>query len=67
MIPAPPEPGTDLAARLAEVSGRSYDILHTSGIGGYLIPSEPPHLGAPGHARTLGRRGGQAAGAADDH
>jgi hypothetical protein len=39
VIPSPPEPGVDPAARLAEVSGRSYDILHTSGIGGYLIPS----------------------------
>lgn len=40
VIPTPPEPGTDVQARLAEVSGRIYDILHTSGIGGYLIPTE---------------------------
>ena len=40
VIPAPPEPGTDPAARLAEVSGRVYDMLHSSGIGGYLIPDE---------------------------
>lgn len=38
VIPAPPEPGTQAAARLAEVSGRVYDLLHTSGVGGYLIP-----------------------------
>ncbi|WP_420078691.1 hypothetical protein ACN6AT_05380 [Streptomyces sp. JL4002] len=40
VIPAPPEPGADPAARLAEVSGRIYDMLHSSGIGGYLIPDE---------------------------
>ncbi|MFN8025018.1 MAG: hypothetical protein U0W40_01280 [Acidimicrobiia bacterium] len=40
VLPAPPEPGTDSAARLAEVSGRVYDMLHSSGIGGYLIPDE---------------------------
>ena len=40
VIPTPPGPSGDPAARLAEVSGRSYDMLHTSGIGGYLIPSE---------------------------
>ena len=40
VIPAPPEQGADLAARLAEVSGRVYDMLHTTGIGGYLIPDE---------------------------
>ena len=40
VIPAPPEPGTDRAARLEEVSGRVYDMLHSSGIGGYLIPDE---------------------------
>ena len=39
-IPAAPEPGTSSAARLSEVSGRVYDMLHSSGIGGYLIPSE---------------------------
>ena len=40
VIPAPPEQAADLAARLAEVSGRVYDMLHTTGIGGYLIPDE---------------------------
>lgn len=40
VIPAPPQPGTDAAARLAEVSGRIFDLLHTSGVGGYLIPDE---------------------------
>jgi len=40
VIPAPPEAGADPDARLAEVSGRVYDMLHTSGIGGYLIPDE---------------------------
>ncbi|MEV0986001.1 hypothetical protein [Streptomyces sp. NPDC049949] len=40
VVPAPPEPGVDPAARRAEVSGRVYDMLHSSGIGGYLIPNE---------------------------
>ena len=40
VVPAPPEAGTDPAARLAEVSGRIYDMLHSSGIGGYLIPTD---------------------------
>ncbi|MFJ1735273.1 hypothetical protein [Streptomyces sp. NPDC088254] len=40
IIPAPPGPGVDPAARLADVSGRIYDMLHSSGIGGYLIPDE---------------------------
>lgn len=40
VIPAPPEVGTDAHERLTEVSGRIFDILHTSGIGGYLIPTE---------------------------
>ena len=40
VIPAPPADGDDAAARLAEVSGRSFDLLHTAGVGGYLIPSE---------------------------
>jgi hypothetical protein len=40
VIPAPPETGTDADARLADVSGRVYDMLHSSGIGGYLIPDE---------------------------
>lgn len=40
VIPALPEPAIDPEARLAEVSGRVYDMLHSSGIGGYLIPDE---------------------------
>lgn len=40
VVPAPPEPGGDPTARLAEVSGRVFDLLHSSGIGGYLIPDE---------------------------
>jgi hypothetical protein len=40
VIPVPPEPVTNAAARLAELSGRIYDLLHSSGIGGYLIPDE---------------------------
>lgn len=40
VIPTPPGAGEDPAARLAEVSGRSFDLLHTSGIGGYLIPDQ---------------------------
>lgn len=40
VIPAPPGPGVDPAERLADVSGRIYDMLHSSGIGGYLIPEE---------------------------
>ncbi|MEU3278527.1 hypothetical protein [Streptomyces antibioticus] len=40
VVPAPPEPGVAAAARLADVSGRIYDMLHSSGIGGYLIPDE---------------------------
>ena len=40
VIPALPDPGTDPEVRLAEVSGRVYDVLHSSGIGGYLIPVE---------------------------
>ena len=42
------------AARLAEVSGRIYDMLHTTGIGGYLDPERAAHLGASRHARALG-------------
>lgn len=40
VIPVPPEAGGDADARLAEVSGRSFDLLHTGGVGGYLIPSQ---------------------------
>ncbi|MBN9113577.1 MAG: hypothetical protein J0I34_32965 [Pseudonocardia sp.] len=40
VIPAPPEQEADRATRLAEVSGRIYDVLHTTGIAGYLVPDE---------------------------
>ena len=40
VLPTAPEPGTEPAARLADVSGRIYDMLHTTGIGGYLVPDE---------------------------
>jgi len=40
VLPTPPEAGTDPAARLADVSGRVYDMLHTTGIGGYLVPDD---------------------------
>jgi hypothetical protein len=38
LIPAPPEPGTDSSTRLAQVSGRVFDLLHSTGVGGYVIP-----------------------------
>lgn len=40
VIPAPPEQEADRAPRLAAVSGRIYDVLHTTGIAGYLVPDE---------------------------
>jgi hypothetical protein len=40
VVPAPPESEADLPTRLGEVSGRVYDMLHTTGIGGYLVPDE---------------------------
>lgn len=40
VIPVAPEAGGDADARLAEVSGRSFDLLHTGGVGGYLIPTQ---------------------------
>lgn len=40
VVPAPPDPGTDAAARLQQVAGRIFDLLHCSGVGGYLIPDE---------------------------
>ena len=40
VIPVPPEDGANVAVRLTDVSGRVYDMLHTTGIGGYLIPDE---------------------------
>jgi hypothetical protein len=38
MLPSPPEPGVDPTTRLVEVAGRVVDLLHSSGIGGYLVP-----------------------------
>jgi hypothetical protein len=66
VIPAPPEPGADPAARLADVSGRSYDMLHTSGIGGYLIPSEALTWVLRDMRALWARAGGRATDAADD-
>jgi hypothetical protein len=40
VIPTPPATDEDPRARLDEVAGRSLDLLHTSGIGGYLIPDD---------------------------
>ena len=40
VVPAPPEQDADLPARLADVSGRVYDVLHTTGIAGYLVPDD---------------------------
>lgn len=40
VLPAPPDPGTEPAARLQQVSGRVFDLLHRAGVGGYLIPDE---------------------------
>lgn len=40
VIPAPPEPGVDTAARLEQVAGRIFDLLHSGGVGGYLIPDQ---------------------------
>lgn len=40
VVPAPPERDADLPARLADVSGRVYDVLHTTGIAGYLVPDD---------------------------
>ena len=40
VLPTATEAGTDPAGRLADVSGRIYDMLHTTGIGGYLVPDE---------------------------
>ncbi len=38
LLPAAPTPEQSADERLAEVEDRIYDILHTSGVGGYLIP-----------------------------
>jgi hypothetical protein len=38
VVPVPPAPGADVEARRAQVSGRIFDLLHSTGVGGYLIP-----------------------------
>jgi len=38
VVPVPPAPGDDVEARRAQVSGRIFDLLHSTGVGGYLIP-----------------------------
>lgn len=40
VIPAPPEPGVDATTRLELVAGRIFDLLHSGGVGGYLIPDQ---------------------------
>lgn len=40
VVPAPPADDEDPAERLADVTGRVFDLLHSSGVGGYLIPDD---------------------------
>jgi hypothetical protein len=40
VVPAPPEHGDHVTERLSLVSGRIFDLLHSNGVGGYLIPDE---------------------------
>jgi hypothetical protein len=40
LLPARPTLGETIEERLAAVDGRIYDILHTTGVGGYLIPDD---------------------------
>ena len=40
LLPARPSLGETVQERLTEVDGRIYDILHTTGIGGYVIPDD---------------------------
>jgi hypothetical protein len=40
VIPAPPEPGDDITDRLDLVAGRIFDLLHSNGVGGYLVPDQ---------------------------
>ncbi len=40
VVPAPPDADEDPAERLADVTGRVFDLLHSGGVGGYLIPDE---------------------------
>ncbi|MGV9782211.1 AraC-like ligand-binding domain-containing protein [Nocardia farcinica] len=53
LLPAPPAEHEDPAARLAEVTGRIYDILFTTGVGGFS--RRGTHLVAAGPAVALGR------------
>jgi hypothetical protein len=59
VVPAPPAREEDLAARLAEVSGRVYDMLYTTGIAGIPHSRRSAHLGASGYARTVGEWAGR--------
>ncbi|PPS91030.1 hypothetical protein [Streptomyces sp. MH60] len=40
MLPAKPEDDEDFEERLTEVSQRVYDVLFSSGVGGFLIPDD---------------------------
>ncbi|MCS0603900.1 hypothetical protein NX794_22195 [Streptomyces sp. LP11] len=40
LLPAKPEDGEDVAERLTEASQRVYDVLFSSGVGGFLIPDD---------------------------
>ncbi|WP_333749107.1 hypothetical protein [Streptomyces sp. IBSBF 2394] len=40
LLPAEPEHGEDFEERLTEVSQRVYDVLFSSGVGGFLIPDD---------------------------
>jgi len=40
MLPAPPSEGEPSAADIDAASRRTYDMLFTDGIGGYLIPDD---------------------------
>ncbi|MEU6059285.1 hypothetical protein [Streptomyces sp. NPDC047097] len=40
LLPARPEDGEDFGERLTEVSQRVYDVLFSSGVGGFLIPDD---------------------------
>jgi hypothetical protein len=40
IVPAPPGPGENASDRLARVSGNVFDLLHSGGVGGYLVPDQ---------------------------
>ncbi|MDX3349398.1 nitrile hydratase subunit alpha [Streptomyces anthocyanicus] len=40
LLPAKPEDDEDFEERLAEASQRVYDVLFSSGVGGFLIPDD---------------------------